>query len=274
MKSIGVTGYKGRLGTYLLNHFSNYVPLECDVTNVESTFEVIKSSDVDFVLHLAAKSDVNFCEKTENKNLTILTNVRGTAYVAHAAQRLDIPILLLSSDHVFGGIWGNYKEKDKPNPKNSYGFSKLGAESLQKVFNNLYIVRTSYLFDDNRVADNLAKMWNGQPELYPTFITRSFMYLPHFSESLDRYINSFPIQKVLHISGNKVCSWWEFMTELTKEFGFPDYKKLIVPRKTESLHYAPRPLHAGLNVSLSKKLKLPQYSYLDGIKQLLKDIGK
>ena len=270
MKKIGITGYKGRVGQYLLNTYSNYVPLECDVTNPEQTESCIRTSQVDLVVHLAAKSNVEFCEKPENEKIVSDVNLRGTFNVCHAADLTNVGVLLLSSDHVFSGGWGRYRENHKPRPVNQYGLSKFSAESLWKVFDNLNIIRTSYLFDHQRLLENsIQPMLDGIPTLYPTFISRSFMHYKHFVQSLNYYVEHFEnMPTILHISGSKVVSWYNFISEIARNYNVIDYKKLIVPRRNESHMYAPRPMWAGLHTGLSKKLGFPQYSYIDGIKVL------
>lgn len=207
MENIGITGYKGKLGTYLLNHYDGYVPLDCDVTIPEQIEQAIQSSKADFILHLAAKSDVEWCEKPENEKIVSNVNLRGTFNVCRSAQLAGLNVMMISTDHVFDGFWGKYKENSKPGPKNSYGRSKLTAESLRMVFSNLKIVRTSYLFDADRMANRLSNMWIAAPELYPTFILRSFMYLPHFAKSLTKYLWQERYADILHISSNDIVSW-------------------------------------------------------------------
>lgn len=272
--NIGITGHQGMVGTYLLNKYPNYIPLTCDVTKPDEVENCIRNYRLDGVLHLAAKSDVEFCEKSENSRLVSDVNLRGSFNVCRAAVVCgNIPVLLLSSDHIFSGDgnWFGYRENSKPSPKNVYGLSKLAAESLQKTFSNLKIVRTSYLFDTSRLTSKLEKLWNGTPQLYPTFIHRSFLYLPYFAESLSHYFRHVKLMpKILHISSSDTVSWYQFMKDAAKAFGV-EYRGVIVPRKTELLNVAPRPYWGGLNVSLSKKLGFSQYSHLDGLRQMVSD---
>jgi len=188
MKKIGITGCKGRLGTYLLNHYDNFVGLDCDVTKPTEVDSCLEESSVGLVLHLAAKSDVDYCQKKENFTKVSLVNFRGTLHVCQTTQRLGIDTVLLSTDHVFDGRWGNYTETSKQRPINNYGMTKFAAEGFQSVFDNLKVIRTSYLFDAERLDIHITKLIEGKSwQEYPTFIRRSFMYLPHFSSLLDNY---------------------------------------------------------------------------------------
>ncbi len=267
MKKIGITGYRGYVGSYLLENYPNFVGLECDVTNPEQVENCITDSKIDVVLHLAAKSNIDFCEKLENTSLVGGINFGGTVNVCRSAEKANIGFVLLSSDHVFSGAWGSYKENSKPFPVNYYGMSKLAAEAfVLSQSPSSKIVRTSYLFDSTRLRPKIDKLLNREAELYPTFITRTFMHRTNFANSLVYYLDNFEkMPKLLHISGNTSTSWYGFMLDMAKNLNIPNYKKLIIPRRNQSQIMAPRPFHAGLNVRLSKRLGLPQFSYRDGL---------
>lgn len=100
------------------------------------------------------------------------------------------------------------------------------------------------------------------------------MYLPHFSELLLYYlgvINEMP--KILHLSGTDTVSWCTFMMDWCVENNID--RRFVIPRDNEVENgFAPRGHKLGLNVSLSKKLGFPQYSYLDGLRRMNLDNSK
>ncbi|HET7128619.1 MAG TPA: sugar nucleotide-binding protein, partial [Gaiellaceae bacterium] len=72
-------------------------------------------------------------------------NVDGTAAVATAAKGLRF--VHVSSDLVFDGTRGRYREEDEPAPVNSYGRSKAAAERLaMDVHGAPTVVRTSLIY--------------------------------------------------------------------------------------------------------------------------------
>lgn len=269
---IGLTGYTGHIGQELMQ-FADVVPLACDVRNQDDVDLAVRNVKVDVVVHLASISDVDRCEKKENQKLVDDTNVRGAFHVAMATEQYNTDMVLLSTSHVFDGRWGNYKESSRPNPKNYYGFSKLGAESFRELFPRMKVVRTSYLFDHERVFRHIYPLRAGTSFEYPTFIERSFMYLPHFAEALYAYLQRYAeMPKVLHISGSDTVSWYEFVRDMAKVYGLDSSK--VCPRNHEiKMDVAPRPFRAGLNVNLSKKLSLPQYGYREGLLEM-KEISR
>ena len=144
----------------------------------------------------------------------------------------------------------------------------MGAERLQTVFPNLKVVRTSYLFDYERMFRHIYPLREGESFEYPTFIERSFMYLPHFAEAFYNYLQRIEqMPSILHISGSRTSSWYKFMCDVATVYGLNS--SLIQPRYKEvNLNVAPRPYKAGLNVNLSKKLEIPQYGYLEGLQEM------
>jgi len=270
---ITVTGYKGEVGQRLIN--LGYEPLECDVTNEVVVSKAIAKSRPDIIVHLAGKSDVDFCEDKKNQEAVIQSNFRGSGIVFKQAYAYNAKVVYISSDHIFSGRWfGSYLENSKPNPKNYYGTLKLASEAMSKVYPNVHIVRTSTLFWGNRwiVQNPLLALVREEKVYAPNFILRSFMHIDHFVEQLNNYclnINDNP-PKVLHLSGSKTVSWYKFLVNYAKALKL-DYT-LIKPRYWEfsdDVIKAPRPHRAGLDTDLSRRLGYRQYSYIDGIKHAI-----
>lgn len=251
MTKIVMTGGNGRVGRELQNW--GIEPLLCNVTKPEEVYDTVSSAKPDIIVHLAAKSDIDFCEDPSNERRVIETNLIGTNTLLEAAGDYDAKVVMLSSDHVFDGRWGwlrGYREDSTPNPINFYGHSKLAAEALTEKFSNFKIVRTSYLFNRERLKGK-------ELQSQPTFIHRSFMYLPHFASRLLQYLGKFDeMPTITHISGSKSVSWYKFMSE------FED----VSPRDVEIPLEAPRPHYAGLK---TKYNFFTPISYKEGIAEML-----
>lgn len=245
------------------------------MTDLLSVEKAVKEAQPGVICHLASISDVDMCEETAHKEQVIRTNLRGTWNVALAASAYKCGVALISTDHVFNGKKGPYRETDLPkDPVNFYGMSKMAAEALRMEFSNLKIVRTSYLFNYERIFHTVLDpvAFYGKRE-FPTFLHRSFMFEGHFAESLCRYLSLFDkMPPILHISGSETLSWYEFALAAASVFGGD--KMNILPRRKELKDgsLAPRPKKAGLQTRLSAKF-LHQYSYLDGLKALKEEMG-
>jgi dTDP-4-dehydrorhamnose reductase len=153
-RKILVTGSSGMLGSALSAELrgTNEVigldkraPKQCDITDRKNTENVILSAKPDLIIHAAAWTDVDGCERDPDRASRI--NALGTENVALPASRLDIPLVYISTDFVFDGRKGApYTEEDLPNPLNAYAKSKLEGEKAVGKLNKYIILRTSWLF--------------------------------------------------------------------------------------------------------------------------------
>ena len=254
-----VTGHKGYIGSELIKR--GFFPLECDVTNPLEIERSVKYAKPQLVLHLAGKSGVNWCEKKENQEAVIRTNVRGTYNVFESLRQFRLPGVLLSTDQIWRGrLFESHKENSKNTPPvNFYAMSKVAAESVARSF-NANIVRTSYLFNFKRLND----MQSVDSERQPVFIRRSFMHLGDFCDALERYCKNFyDMPKTLHLSGYETVSWFTFTREIAKIYG-----GVVKPRFREIESGAPRPWFGGLNTNLAQSLGFLPLSYKDGIERM------
>ncbi len=151
-----VTGGQGQLGTQfasLVHSPDGCVPLDLpdlDVTDAGSVAQVFGSVRPDVVIHCAAWTDVDGCEKCPER--AHLVNAEGTRLVALAAEDAQAELVYVSTDFVFDGERAEpYTEDDVPNPINVYGHSKLAGEEWAKsICSRHRIVRTAWLYGKTR----------------------------------------------------------------------------------------------------------------------------
>lgn len=113
-------------GTNRLPFTTGYTYHTMDITDwssFESVFETIKP---EVVIHTAAMTNVDQCEA--EKEACWKQNVTAVEYLVKACEVNDTFLLHLSTDFIFDGKAGPYKEEDEPNPISFYGWSKLAAE--------------------------------------------------------------------------------------------------------------------------------------------------
>jgi dTDP-4-dehydrorhamnose reductase len=256
MTNIMMIGGNGRIGKYMQK--LGYKNLECDITKPSTINDSMSKYRPHIVLLLAAKSSIEWCENPDNLQEAINVNTRGVFNVLKSAEMFGANVVMISSDHLFsggnGGWWGRgpYNEDAKPFPVNFYGKTKLAAEGALKAFDNFKVVRTSYLFDWERLSTKL-----GQPQ--PTFIKRSFMYLPHFCADLSNYLQNYDtMPKLLHISGSVTCSWFDFMRSFNT----------VTPKTKEDKSMVKRPYAGGLKTKYNFFVPTP---YTLGVSDMLGD---
>jgi dTDP-4-dehydrorhamnose reductase len=114
-----------------------------DAAAIVATFERVKP---DAIVSAAAYTAVDRAEA--ERGLAFAVNQAGAGAVAAAAQRLDIPLVHLSTDYVFDGEKPEpYVETDMTGPTGVYGLSKLaGEEAVLSEHDNVAILRTAWVY--------------------------------------------------------------------------------------------------------------------------------
>lgn len=140
-----VTGAGGQVGQALRSVLAAATFLthaQLDVTERDQVESA--TADIDVVVHLAALTNVDLCER--QPDLAYDVNSEGTRLVAEAV-RGRARLIYVSTDYVFdGNKTGAYEESDKPGPINHYGRSKLEGEfHVLKERRNL-VIRTSWVY--------------------------------------------------------------------------------------------------------------------------------
>ncbi|GAI74511.1 unnamed protein product, partial [marine sediment metagenome] len=140
-----ITGGWGRLGSHMKDSIPS-VASRKNQMNILSTNQVeylVKTAKFDAILHLAAISNQKLAEK--EKLLSYQVNVLGTRNVAEIAQKYSLKLYYISTDYVFPGTKGNYKETDDASPANWYGFTKYAGElEVKNAIEDYCIIRTSF----------------------------------------------------------------------------------------------------------------------------------
>lgn len=116
-----------------------------DVTSYGQVEKMVEQVRPDMIMHLAAETDVDKCELEPDH--AFLTNTIGTQNVVIVCQKLNIPLVYISTLGVFYGDKPEpYTEFDEPNPVNVYGRSKLEGEKIvQNLLDRYYIVRAGWM---------------------------------------------------------------------------------------------------------------------------------
>jgi dTDP-4-dehydrorhamnose reductase len=141
-----LTGGTGRLGSAL----RELVPLapapnrqELDITDLQSIHNAFAKYQPRAVIHAAAYTNVAAAE-TE-KDLCWMVNVEGTRNLVTVALAHGVQVIYISTDYVFWGDKGGYKEEDPVGPvRNYYALSKLVAEEIVRILPKHLIIRTSF----------------------------------------------------------------------------------------------------------------------------------
>ena len=94
------------------------------------------------VVHAAAFTSPPKVDKDPARALDV--NIIGTANLVRLCMARGLRLIYISTDYVFRGDRGNYREDDSLYPVNKYAWSKLGGECAVRMYDNSLIVRTSF----------------------------------------------------------------------------------------------------------------------------------
>lgn len=176
-----------------------------DAASVEAVFEKYQPATL---VHAGAMSKPDDCEADKEKAFTI--NVTGTANLLAAAKKLAAHFIFISTDFVFDGKQGMYKEDDTAAPVNYYGQTKWEAEQLVMQYPLGYaIVRTVLVYGkpfsgrSNILTIVKEKLEKGENYFVATDQVRT----PTYVNDLAKGIATIALQKkegIWHLSGEDV----------------------------------------------------------------------
>lgn len=264
-----VTGYDGTIGSEFIER--GYIPITSDITNIDEIYQEIQEIDPDVIVHCAALTNVGYCE--ENDREAFKVNVRGALNVLDSFDGLFV---YLSTCHVFSGndSFHAYREAHQPSPVNIYGMTKFMGEEMVKTGGlqraTPFIIRASRIFTKEDILEVIEKLENEEEVVVTDLIERSFVYLPHFVNSVEEAIQKKRAtnlsEEVIHISGNYVESYYGFYCQIAREFDLnEDY---IIPRRYKVKDEFPRPFKGGLNVDMAKGYGIKLYSSHQGLREI------
>ena len=290
MKAL-ITGAPGRIGRSLLNYKPQNMDIELlldpetkqltgypwyrsDITNYDKTVMAITCAAPDVVIHLAAITDVEKCEREPER--THKVNGDGAGNVAKSCRECGAKMVFVSTDYIFDGVSGPYSENDRPNPINVYGLSKLEGEhkALADV-DNLLIIRISVPFgkriegsDHNFISWLIEQLQEGNTIHIADDQFTTPAYLEEFSHVLWTLVNK-DISGILHYGASDRLSRYKMALDVCQIMGFP--KKLVKPVKTSDLNFlAKRPLESGfVTDKVHEILNIPPISFNNAIVRMI-----
>ena len=115
---------------------------EFDITNYPQMSAYLDQWPVGVIVHAAAFTSPPRCDQDPARAMAV--NIAGTANVVRLCLERGIRLAYISTDYVFDGERGRYKEDDPVSPVNKYAWSKLGGECAVRMLEGALIIRTSF----------------------------------------------------------------------------------------------------------------------------------
>ena len=233
-----------------------------DITNKTQVEQVFNQFKPNVVINTAAMTNVDACE--DQKEACWNLNVNAVKYLIDASRHSNSHLIHLSTDFVFDGENGPYKEEDKPNPLSYYGKSKFEAEKLLQASNIKWsIARTIIVYG---VVDDMSRsnivLWAKQAleKGNPLTIVNDQFRMPTLAEDLAQacwLIAQKQATGIYNICGKDFMSILELVNRVADFYGYD--KTIISPIASTSLNQAAkRPPKTGF--VLDKAIKELGYS--------------
>jgi len=244
--------------------------IRLDLEDLDSTASVISEIKSDIVIHTAAYTDVDGCEVNREKAYRV--NYLATRALAKLNRYVEL-FIYISTDYVFDGTRGMYREYNVPAPINYYGLTKLlGEIAVESIINSSCIVRVSGLYGYSPTGKRnfgiiaLEKLMRREP--VEAFVDQwlSPTYVKFLAERLVKIVEE-KITGTLHIAGERL-SRYEFAVELASVLGVE--RDLVKPKRIEEAKLiAPRPRDSSLDTTKAKELGLAMSPLKDCLKDMV-----
>lgn len=259
-------------GTYHTHAVPGLLPL--DIRDEKAVQDLLFEIRPAVVYLPAAYVNVDACE-THPKE-TFVTNVRGVVHVLRAANAVGARLVFFSSDYVFDGTSGPYREEDIPHPISEYGWHKLSAEHAIALHARKYlIIRTTVVYSWERQGKNfvtrlLRSLQQGETINVSEDQIGNATYAPNLAQVvLELALQN--VQGIFHVCGPERASRYVFAMEAARVFGFDERR--IQPVSTDQLRQvARRPLNAGMVTdNVSALLATPLLGYREGLRVMMRE---
>ena len=230
MKKIIFTGGTGRFASVFRKFKANYkiyYPSKkiLNINNFDSIKKYLNKIKPHYLIHCAALSrPMSIHEKNISKSID--TNIIGTSNVVKACSLFKVKLIYFSTNYVYPGTKGSYKETDPVMPINKYAISKLGGECAVQMYKNSLILRICM---------------TEKPFLYKkayTNLKTNFMFHEDLAKVFFKLVNK---KGIINIGGKS-----------QSVYGFAKkYNKYV---KKNKLNINSLPLNSTMNVSKFRKL--------------------
>ena len=294
-----ITGSNGLLGQHLIPLFvaderyeviaagrgvnrlpsqQGYTYESVNLRNTVSVQQLLEKHHPDIIIHAAAMTQVDECER--NKDACWDTNVAATRYLIQAAEKYNAFFLFLSTDFIFDGLEGPYREDDAPNPLSYYGASKVAAERMIRNSKLPWaIVRTVLVYGtaiDMQRSNIITWVKNNLQQGKKIKVVDDQWRTPTLVQDLAegcKLVADKQATGVFHISGSEMLSPYEMAVQ-TAQFFKLDLRLIEKVNAKSFVQPAKRPAKTGFVIDKAvQELGYQPRSFAEGLEIIAKEIG-
>ncbi|MEJ7626487.1 MAG: SDR family oxidoreductase [Ferruginibacter sp.] len=253
----------------------NIVYYYLDLTNQEDLKNNLNDISPDIIIHCAANVNITDCENNKEKAFSLHVETSKTLALHNPHAR----IIYISTDSVYDGIQGNYKESDTTKPINYYAQTKLlGEQAILQNNSNALILRTNIYGFVKPMKSSLAE-WaitrlekNNESIMGFRDVFFNPLYTGQVAGLLPYFFNSL-YQGILNLGTQEHISKYDFLIKIAEVFNFK--KELITKNSVSDIEALKnRPRNTTLNTcNLESQLKF-SFSINEGIELMYQDYKK
>lgn len=221
------------------------------------------------VIHLAAIADIDYCENHPEEATRV--NTEYPAALAHWCVETSARLVYVSTDNVFDGRQGRYRENDPAEPVNHYGRTKLNAEAAVLTAPNFVIARLALVMGlpilgrgNAFLVRMIETLESGETLYVPDAEIRSPVDVITAGRALVELASS-DFRGTLHLAGNDIMNRCEMARQIAKRLGYsPDQVQPHDPQNVQGR--ARRPRDVSLNNARARSvLQTPMLGLDDAV---------
>jgi len=245
-----------------------------DLREADRLRDVFRTLKPDAVIHAAALADIDYCEA--HKDIAEEVNVNVTRELAHLCREGGAKMVFPSTDTVFDGKKGNYREDDPPGPLNFYAETKVRAENVvageagnSVVVRVALVVGLPVLGSGNSFLSRMIPAFEAGREVgVPEEEVRSPIDVITLGRALLELAGN-DFAGYLHLAGNDRLSRFAMARRIAERWGYP--RELVVAKSAAAIPgRAPRPRDVSLdNTKAKATLNTPMRGLDEGLELVL-----
>lgn len=285
MKKVLITGGKGFFASRLAEFYRDKFDIlvlnhnDLDVVDENKVNDKWKEFRPEYVIHTAAITVTDFCNKNPEKAYSI--NVNGAVNVAKATKAVNGKLIFISTEQVFNGNEndGPYAEEDIAIPDTVYGQNKLEAEGLLKqIIEQLWIVRFTWMFgmpvrncnmSGNILWETLSAIIKNEKIVVSP---NEYRGMTDVYEMVENFAKIFDIPYgIYHLGSANEKSRYEIIKLIFNELGLEHrFDELVVEDKEK---YILKKRDIRLDTKKAKNVGIEFENTTDAIKRCIKEYG-
>jgi len=245
-------------------HGGNAVRL--DVTDKKGTIDLARRLRPHVIVDTHALHNVDYCET--HREEARLVNVEGTRNLVDAAMEIGSRFIYVSTDYVFDGVRGGYREEDATSPLSYYAENKVEAERIVATLPSFIVARPSVIYGWNPQEKGVVPSSSGKTINFAMFALERFERREVVRAVTDQYssptfadnlavallkLANLDVNGIMHVAGRSCVSRYDFALKAASVFGFPpEFVQKVSSNDFKQV--AKRPMNSCLSVAKAEKI--------------------